>query len=127
MTLKPEEGAALVFAGDGHDLEEMLGNLLDNACKWARSTVTVSARAARGRLRIAVEDDGPGLPQKQRKAALQRGGRLDQSVPGSGLGLAIVQDLAALYGGKLSLAKSKSGGLAARLDLPTAHPETQET
>lgn len=115
------------FRGEQQDLEEMVGNLLDNACKWAKSTVSIAAKAERQRgvqepfLRIVVEDDGPGLPAKQREAALRRGKRLDETKPGSGLGLAIVADLARLYGGSLSLNTSPMGGLRAELRLPAAH------
>lgn len=109
----------LAFAGDAQDLQEMLGNLLDNACRWARGRVRLSAApAAEGRLCILVDDDGPGIPPAQRAQALLRGQRLDESLPGSGLGLAIVAELAQLYGGALSLDESPLGGLRARLLLP---------
>ncbi|MDP2626905.1 MAG: ATP-binding protein, partial [Candidatus Rokubacteria bacterium] len=114
----------LVFCGDRHDLEEMLGNLMDNACKWGRTQVRVagrlSARPDGDRLELTVEDDGPGIPEEAVAEALVRGRRLDESVPGSGLGLAIVDDLAALYGGGVALRRSELGGLAAVLDLPAA-------
>ena len=100
------------------DLEEMLGNLLDNACKWARSRVVVSAAPEGPALVIDVEDDGPGLPEAMRVTVLQRGVRADEAAPGSGLGLAIVRDLAELYGGSVSLDGSPCGGLRARLHLP---------
>ncbi|HLT02911.1 MAG TPA: sensor histidine kinase, partial [Geminicoccaceae bacterium] len=87
----------LAFRGARQDLEEMLGNLLDNACKWAAGKVTVRAEGAPGQeLRIAIEDDGPGLPAARRAEVLARGRRLDEQVPGTGLGLAIVADLAQL-------------------------------
>jgi signal transduction histidine kinase len=112
----------LCFAGEEQDLQEMLGNLLDNACKWARSSVTVQAEPLPGtalpRLRIQVLDDGPGIDAGQREAVLGRGVRLDESVPGSGLGLAIVQDLVGLYGGSLSLQPAANGGLCVLLELP---------
>lgn len=110
----------LAFRGEIQDLEEMLGNLLDNGCKWAASSVVVSAVRDGPRLRLAIEDDGPGLPEDKRAGVLQRGGRLDESVPGSGLGLAIVRDIAGLYGGGITLASAALGGLRAELDLPAA-------
>ena len=117
----------LYFAGESQDLQEMLGNLLDNACKWARSSVRISAQAVQARVDgqpapvvITVEDDGLGIDAAHRAQALERGGRLDESVPGSGLGLAIVQELAGLYGGQLDLDPSVLGGLKAALTLPAA-------
>lgn len=115
------------FQGERQDLEEMLGNLLDNACKWAASsvylTVTQPSQAARGparRLLLVVEDDGPGLTAEQRAKLGKRGLRLDETKPGSGLGLSIVTDLAQSYRGALELAASPHGGLSARLSLPAA-------
>jgi signal transduction histidine kinase len=102
------------------DLDEMLGNLLDNACKWARSQVRVASAQTDGNLVITVDDDGPGLDASMREAVLQRGVRADQSVPGSGLGLAITRDLAELYQGSITLGPSPLGGLQARLSLPAA-------
>ncbi|MCC7272357.1 MAG: sensor histidine kinase [Alphaproteobacteria bacterium] len=113
-----ERGAA--FAGERQDLEEMLGNLMDNACKWARARVAVTASVAAGRLAVTVSDDGPGLAPADIERALARGGRLDGGAPGDGFGLAIALDLARLYGGDLTLGRSDLGGLAARLDLPAA-------
>jgi len=112
----------LAFRGARQDLEEMLGNLLDNACKWAAGKVTVRAEGTPGQqLRIAIEDDGPGLPAARRAEVLARGRRLDEQVPGTGLGLAIVADLAQLYGGRLVLADAQgAGGLRAELTLPAA-------
>lgn len=115
------------FRGERQDLEEMLGNLLDNACKWAGSKVqvTVSLLEPQGQrthraLQIAVEDDGPGLNAVQRARAVKRGQRLDESKPGSGLGLSIVADLAQTYGGTFTLEAASAGGLSARLELPAA-------
>lgn len=112
------------FAGEAQDLQEILGNLLDNACKWAQHEVSVSAasftEAGGQRLRIVVEDDGPGIAPAQRQAVMARGERLDESVPGSGLGLAIVHELVHLYGGQLSLDQSALGGLRVELTLPGA-------
>jgi signal transduction histidine kinase len=97
----------------------MLGNLLDNGCKWARSTVILSASAGAGGVDITVDDDGNGLAEGMRDAVLQRGVRADEAAPGSGLGLAIVRDLAELYGGSIALAAAPQGGLRARLTLPS--------
>lgn len=116
--------AGLRFAGEAQDLHEMLGNLIDNACQWARTEVRVTLatdlHATPPRFTLVVEDDGPGIAEADRDAALARGGRLDESVPGSGLGLAIVQELAGLYGGGLTLggAAPGLGGLRAELQLP---------
>jgi signal transduction histidine kinase len=114
----------LAFRGARQDLEEMLGNLMDNACKWAAARVTVRAEAAGDRVQIAVEDDGPGLPAPRRAEVLERGRRLDEQVPGTGLGLAIVADLAQLYGGRLVLDAAAAGGLQALLSLPAAETLT---
>ena len=110
--------ASLAFRGDRQDLEEMAGNLMDNACKWASSRVAVKARGEGARLALFVEDDGPGLAPTDLGRVLQRGQRLDESVPGSGLGLSIVRDISKLYGGGLELKQSVLGGLSAVLDLP---------
>jgi signal transduction histidine kinase len=100
------------------DLDEMLGNLLDNACTWGRSAVHVAA-AARGRdIHLTIDDDGPGIPEALRRDVLQRGVRADQAAPGSGLGLAIVADLADLYGGAITLEAAPAGGTRAHLVLP---------
>jgi signal transduction histidine kinase len=110
----------VAFRGARQDLEEMLGNLLDNACKWARARVSVRVEFAGEQLRVAIEDDGPGLPPTRRAEVLERGRRLDEQVPGTGLGLAIVADLAQLYRGRLVLEGAGSGGLCALLTLPAA-------
>ena len=99
------------------DLEEMLGNLLDNACKWARSRVAVSAEAVVDRVVITVDDDGPGLDATLRQDVLRRGVRADEASPGSGLGLSIVRDLVDAYGGSMELQPSPLGGLRAKLSL----------
>ncbi|MDJ0893657.1 MAG: ATP-binding protein [Alphaproteobacteria bacterium] len=117
----------IAFRGERQDLEEILGNLMDNACKWAAAAVQVDIRVAAGRLRVSVEDDGPGLPAAERVAALERGRRLDEAVPGSGLGLAIVQDIAGLYGGSVTLGESALGGLLVTLDLPAAAGQEQRS
>ena len=108
------------FRGESQDLEEMLGNLLDNACKWAKSRVAIACGTDDGRLVIMVEDDGPGIAEEEFENVIRRGHKLDESMPGHGQGLGIVKDIAALYGGSLKLAKSELGGLQAKLDLPSA-------
>ena len=109
---------AHVFHGRREDLDEMLGNLLDNACKWAASRVAVSSSRRADGVTIAVDDDGPGLDASLRDRVLQRGVRADEAAPGSGLGLAIVRDIVELYGGTITLAASPLGGLRAELTLP---------
>ncbi len=109
---------SLFFRGERQDLEEMLGNLIDNGCKWAKSRVRVRCEKTGGRLILTVEDDGPGLSAEQRSQVGERGERLDESVPGSGLGLAIVRDISKLYGGFFFLGDSSLGGVQARLELP---------
>lgn len=111
---------ALSFAGEPQDLQEMLGNLLDNACKAANSRVQVRATQSGKRLRVSIADDGAGIAAEQVPHALQRGQRLDETTPGSGLGLAIVQELVTLYGGSLALEASELGGLQAVVELPAA-------
>lgn len=108
----------LFFRGERQDLEEMTGNLIDNACKWARAEVHVAARREGASLVLDIEDDGPGLSPAERQKVGTRGERLDESVPGSGLGLAIVRDISKLYGGFFVLDASPRGGLLARLTLP---------
>ncbi len=110
---------ALRFAGDPADLEEMLGNLMDNAGKWASGRVIASAVIEGDRVRIEIRDDGPGLEDAQLRAVLQRGVRLDQRADSSGLGLAIVGDIAASHGGELAL-ENAHPGLRATLWLPAA-------
>lgn len=115
--------AGLAFAGDRQDLEEMLGNLLDNACKWAKRAVVLTAARERETLVINVDDDGSGLTPDQMQAALSPGTRLDEGVPGSGLGLGVVRDLVRSYGGELVLLRSpRTGGLRASLHLPAVPP-----
>jgi two-component system sensor histidine kinase PhoQ len=115
--------AASQFIGDRGDLTEVLGNLLDNACKWCRSRVRLTASAAEGagpreRLVLEIEDDGPGISQADRERVLQRGVRTDESVPGHGLGLAMVRDTVDLYGGRISIDSSPLGGARFSLRLP---------
>lgn len=112
------------FRGEEADLEEVVGNLLDNACKWADDRVRVTLDREQEdtatRLAIIIEDDGPGLSEGQREQALRRGVRLDEKVPGSGLGLDIVKELVDVYGGKLDLDVSERSGLKVQLFLPAA-------
>lgn len=112
------------FRGEEGDLEEVAGNLLDNACKWSKSQVVISMMAERSDtgtlLLIKIEDDGPGLTEQEADKVLQRGVRLDEKTPGSGLGLDIVKELVDVYGGTLQLKRSTLGGLLAELRLPSA-------
>lgn len=111
----------LCFRGERQDLLEMAGNVIENAGKWCKGKVRVNATPdGDGRLRVIVEDDGPGLPPERRGEVLKRGARLDESAPGSGLGLAIVDELARAYGGSLTLGESAMGGLKVELVLPRA-------
>jgi signal transduction histidine kinase len=127
IAIDVEAPEAARFHGERQDLEEMVGNLVDNACKWARSRVTLEVTTPnagkpgeRQVVRIAVEDDGPGLSPAEREQVQEarRGLRLDETKPGSGLGLSIVVQLASLYGGELSLGTASIGGLRAELTLP---------
>jgi signal transduction histidine kinase len=120
-------GSKAKFRGERQDLEEMIGNLVDNARKWAVSRVFIEVLVEQptepgstSMLRIIVDDDGRGLSEEERAQVSRRGQRLDESKPGSGLGLSIVVDLAALYGGSLTLGRAPIGGLRAELRLPAA-------
>ncbi|HLQ18021.1 MAG TPA: HAMP domain-containing sensor histidine kinase [Tabrizicola sp.] len=109
----------LMIRMDQQDIEEVLGNLLDNALKWSRSRLSVTAARRSGGIEVTVEDDGPGIPVADRAEAMKSGARLDTSKPGTGLGLAIAGDLLQAYGGTISLEESPSlGGLAVRITLP---------
>jgi signal transduction histidine kinase len=114
--------ADLAFRGAREDLEEIAGNVLENACKWARGRARVAALGEDGWLLLEVEDDGPGLDPLQRDAVLERGARLDERAPGFGLGLAIVREVVDLNGGELRLDRGGLGGLRATLRLPSAAP-----
>ena len=129
IAIDVEAGDGVRFRGERQDLEEMVGNLVDNACKWARSRVSVEvlpgdggAAGDAGQLRLVIDDDGPGLSPVERTEAqaAHRGQRLDETKPGSGLGLSIVVELADLYGGELTLGSAPIGGLRAELVLPAA-------
>jgi len=118
LKIEVDVAAEHVVRGQREDLDEMLGNLLDNACKWAKSRVAIQSGTEGGMVVITVDDDGPGLPLSMREQVMQRGVRADEAAPGSGLGLAIVGDLAQLYEGTISLEDSPMDGLRAKLWLP---------
>jgi signal transduction histidine kinase len=118
LAIQVEVDPAHTVRSEREDLDEMLGNLLDNACKWGRSQITIASAVSGSTVVITVDDDGPGLETSMREAVLQRGVRADEAAPGSGLGLAIVRDLAELYSGSIALSSSPAGGLRARLQLP---------
>lgn len=122
IELDVELAPSLALRVDAQDLQEMVGNLLENALHWARHRVTLRLTTRDGAACLEVEDDGPGMPPEQREAALARGARLDERRSGSGLGLAIVEDLMALYDGRLTLEAAELGGLAARIRLPLGGP-----
>lgn len=111
----------LSFAGEQQDLEEMIGNLLENASKFAEKKVHLILEQSdlkKDQLKISIEDDGPGLDEAEQKKAMTRGVRLDESKPGSGLGLSIVKDITSEYDGELILSEAKLGGLRVELILP---------
>ena len=115
-----------MFRGDTGDFLELAGNLLDNACKWCNSRVSLEISPlngsgfSSGAMSLVVEDDGPGIPEDAREALLQRGMRLDENAPGHGIGLAVVKDIAASYGGEIQIGDSSLGG--ARIAV-TVNPE----
>ena len=108
------------FRGEAQDLEEMAGNLIDNAFKWAKSCVSISCRSDHKELLLVIEDDGPGIAEEELETITRRGKRLDETTPGHGQGLGITEDIADLYGGSLKLGRSEMGGLKAELRLPAA-------
>ena len=125
LSFKADLQEGLKFRGEAQDLTDLIGNLLDNAGKWARETVSIRTRRAPAagkdaapHLIAEIDDDGPGLGAAARAEALERGKRLDELRPGSGLGLSIVVELASIYGGSLELGESPLGGLRAILRLP---------
>ncbi len=120
LAIDVDVGPDLAFRGHREDLEEILGNLMENACKWARGRVAVAARDDGAALVMSVDDDGPGMPQAEADDAARRGRRLDEKVPGWGLGLAIVADLVQVNGGEMRLQRSGLGGLSAVVRIP--HP-----
>ena len=127
LTIDVHADETAQFQGERPDLEEMVGNLVDNACKWASSRVAIEvvrerpdAASERQVVRVIVDDDGRGLSPSEREQVAKRGRRLDETKPGSGLGLSIVLELAGLYGGGLTLGTAPLGGLRAELVLPAA-------
>ncbi len=118
ITLSHDLPAEMRVRMEAQDLQELVGNLLDNALRWAEGRVEMRGGSDAGGSWMEVEDDGPGMDAAQRQAALARGARLDEQRPGSGLGLAIVADLVKLNGGRLALTRSRLGGLAVRVWLP---------
>lgn len=109
---------ALRFRGDEADLLEMLGNVLDNACKWCRTQVRVGAKLSGGRLSLCVEDDGPGIAEADAQRVQERGVRADQSVPGQGIGLAVTRDIVEAYDGEIAIGSTDLGGASVTLVLP---------
>jgi signal transduction histidine kinase len=125
LIIKVNAPKGLRFRGERQDLEEMIGNVMDNACKWAKSEILVKAFQlptnlddGRSWLAITVDDDGPGIPAEKRVEALKRGQRLDESKPGSGLGMSIIAETAGMYSGKVELSQAALGGLQVNLQLP---------
>jgi len=121
LTIDRSGGTGLVFRGHPRDLEDMVGNLMDNAAKWTKDRIDVVVRAEEdGFCVISICDNGPGLKPEEYEIALKRGARLDEATPGSGLGLSIVDDLADAYNGSFELSRARIGGLKAILRLPIA-------
>ncbi len=104
---------------DAQDIEEVVGNLLDNALKWCRENIRLKVQQVPDGIELTIEDDGPGIAEKDRSEAIQSGGRLDTTKPGTGLGLAIANDLLRVYDASLTLETSQLlGGLSVRIVLP---------
>ncbi|WP_341963440.1 sensor histidine kinase [Pseudomonas sp. RC10] len=122
LELNNHVAADLVLPWDREDILELLGNLLDNACKWADSAVCLTITHEHGQYRLLIDDDGPGVPPEQRVEMLGRGNRLDEQVTGHGLGLGIVKDIVEAWGGHVQLLDSPLGGLQVRIDLPERQP-----
>jgi signal transduction histidine kinase len=120
ISIEVDADPKAVFRGEKGDLDDLIGNLLDNAAKWCKSRVEVKVQRLDDGISVIVDDDGPGLPPENRAKAMERGKRLDESEPGTGLGLSIVRELADIYGGRFYLEDSPLGGLRARLELPAA-------
>ena len=126
LTIEAEITEGMQFRGDTGDFLELAGNLLDNACKWAKQTVRITVspasddRPGASGMVLKVEDDGPGIPEDAAEALLQRGTQLDESTPGHGIGLAIVKDIARSYGGTLAILESRLGGAEVVVSIPPA-------
>src|SRR5690606_29425148 len=120
VTCELDVASGALFQGDPGDLTEVLGNLLDNAYKYCKSRVQVTAASRGGRLEITVEDDGRGIAPEEVERLLERGTRADESVPGHGIGLAVVRDIVGLYGGTLEIGRSPLGGAAVHIALARA-------
>ncbi len=120
LAIRTDIAPALHVRVQAQDLEEVLGNVLDNACKWARTAIAVTAHAQGTTVTVLVDDDGAGLAPAMRVAVLERGVRADETAPGTGLGLAIAKDIAGLYGGTITLDTSPTGGLRVAITLPAA-------
>ena len=124
VAFDPASAEGVVFGGERQDYEEVVGNLLDNAGKWARSQIRVTcSQSAPSRFSTTIEDDGEGLSEAEIAKARKRGQRLDEATPGSGLGLSIVSDIVAEYRGSLELGRSELGGLKAHVELPSLSDE----
>ena len=120
LTLALDVAPEIALACEGQDVDEMIGNLIDNAARWAKGRVRISANVIDKDVAILIEDDGPGSPASKSRPALQPGRRLDEAAPGYGFGLSITRELAELYGGRLELLGSDLGGVKAQLTLPAA-------
>lgn len=120
IRLKNELHEDLTVRVDEGDLLEVMGNILDNACKWCTQQVRIGARVENRRVHFTIEDDGPGIDQQQIEIILRRGGRIDESKPGQGIGLSVAVDIVSAYDGRLTIAQSRLGGAAFSFDLPAA-------
>lgn len=118
LNLEMQVTPGLSLPWDREDVLELLGNLLDNACKWADSEVLLTIDQHEGSFRISIDDDGPGIPESQREEVFSRGARLDEQITGHGLGLGIVRDIVQAWGGTMQLQTCQFGGLRVRIELP---------